>query len=98
MGPVLKKRPNWLSQKKNRRPDTPVVPKTSLCGCASNCTYRQYSSGNVKRPTSTSASHHRGCRNCRQSFVSTQCTIKPAPIVISTNGPFVITAHAASSE
>src|SRR5258705_7439350 len=53
MGPLLKKRPNWLSQKKNRRPDTFVFPKTVFSGCRSNCEYKAYSSGKIKMNTSS---------------------------------------------
>ena len=35
--PVFRKRPNWLSQKKKRMPDTLRLPKMSFSGCRSNC-------------------------------------------------------------
>ena len=40
IGPELKKRPNWLSQKKKRIPETSCRPKTVFSGCKSNCQYK----------------------------------------------------------
>src|SRR5688572_11078629 len=92
MGPVLKKRPNWLSQRKNRMPETFCRSNTVFSGCASNWSQRHQSSGSINTAHSTRYKYHRHCNNCFQSFCMAQWNSIPPPMGISTKGPLVIIA------
>src|ERR1019366_449390 len=94
MGPVLKKRPNWLSHKKNTMPETCVCPNTTFSGCASNCRYRATSSGTMKNNDNAYANSHFLLHNlCHCRWYNHRQT-NPLAMVTSVNTPLVITAIA----
>src|ERR1039458_5167776 len=94
MGPVLKKRPNWLSHKKNLMPETCVCPNTSFSGCASNCRYSATSSGVVNSSDNSNADSHFPFHNLFHCFWYSHRHTNPLAMVISVNTPLVITASA----
>src|SRR5512135_2855722 len=97
IGPVLKKRPNWLSHKKNLMPETFVCPNTTFSGCESNCRYSAITSGAVNSNDSANASNHFPLHSLFHCFWYIHMHTSPLVMVISVNTPLVITAPALNS-
>jgi hypothetical protein len=94
IGPELKKRPNWLSHKKNRIPDTLVPPKMIFSGCWSNWYQRLYNSGEIKTVSKISISNQRGWKSCFHSCLNNNCPANAPPMGTRVKGPLVIMAMA----
>src|SRR5579863_6676174 len=98
IGPVAKNRPNWLSQKNQRIPDTPVRPKTTFSGCRSNCLWRQYNSGRMKIKVNIMAMIQRHLNKVFQFFLMSKFPAMAPPIGIMANMPLVMMEQAAKMQ